>query len=80
MTRSEDGLVHGWDGSDSEEWGSPEPPAVRYSRIVVAVVLLLAGAVVGVLGSVPGAANGATLLGLILGGVGLTVGLREVRR
>lgn len=73
-------MKQGWDRTDAEEWATPEPPAVRYWVMAVAVVMILLAAVVGVLGSVPGAANGATLLGLILLVGGLSVAAREVRR
>lgn len=63
-----------------EDITEPELPAVRPWVIALGVLLLVAGGVVGVLGSVPGAANGATLLGLILGAAGLMVAMREIRR
>lgn len=73
-------MKQGWDRADADEWATPAPPLVRFWVMAVAVVMIVLAAVIGVLGSVPGAANGATLLGLLLIVGGLTLAAREVRR
>lgn len=40
--KSEDGLTHGWDRSDTDEWaGAPSQQTVQLAALVLAVVALL---------------------------------------
>lgn len=73
-------MKQGWDRAEADEWATPEAPRVRFWVMTLAVIMIVAAAVIGVLGSVPGAANGATLLALILIASALTIGVRELRR
>ncbi len=92
MSRGEDGLEHGWDRADAAEWSpvpastvrvsqpSPEPPAVRVRLVVLALVMIVVGAVLAIAAGVPDAFDGADLLGGILAVSGIILVLREVRR
>lgn len=58
----------------------PELPAIRVWVVVVALALIVAGALIAIAGRVSGTVNGADLLGGILGVWGIVLVLREVRR
>lgn len=77
MIRAEDGLVHDWDRGDAAEWA---PVEIRVSRLAIAFALIIVGAVVGILWSVPGAANGATLLAVIMVVGAIVMTVRELHR
>lgn len=78
MSPAEGGLVR--DGDPAARAECSPGPQPRWSRLAIAFALIIVGAVVGILGSVPGSVNGATLLG-----VGMTVGaivivIKEIAR
>jgi hypothetical protein len=70
----------GWDRTDANEWAEPKLPDVRPWVFVIAVALIIVGSLLAIVGSVPGAFNGASLAFVLAIGGSITMAVREVRR